>query len=198
MVTLANGAVQDYGYDAASRITSIAYRSGATAVGDLGYGYDALGRATSTFGTLASVQLPAVTLTGSSAPVYNANNQLMKWNGTAIPYDANGNMLGDGSKTYVWNARDQLTQVKSGTTVVGSFSYDGLGRQTQKKARMMEAPHPGCPGPRRPSRASQSVSGDLRKVELPLEAVSPWTFAGGLATGCALGVWEGEVTSGGR
>jgi RHS repeat-associated protein len=41
-------------------------------------------------------------------------------------------MMADGTLTYVWNARDEISQVKSGSTVVGSFTYDGLGRRSQK------------------------------------------------------------------
>jgi RHS repeat-associated protein len=129
VVTLPNGTAQDYGYSACGGITSIEYRNGPATVGDVRYTYDALNRPTSLFGSLASTQLPTATLTGKNVPTYNANNQLTKWNGTAITYDLNGNMLSDGSKAYTWNARDELTEVKSGTASIGSFAYDGLGRR---------------------------------------------------------------------
>jgi RHS repeat-associated protein len=53
---------------------------------------------------------------------------------TSYSYDANGNLTGDGTKTYLWNALNQLVEVKEGTTTVAAFAYDGLGRRTQKTA----------------------------------------------------------------
>jgi YD repeat-containing protein len=41
-------------------------------------------------------------------------------------------MLTDGTYTYIWNARNQLIQLKQGTTVVGTFAYDALGRRISK------------------------------------------------------------------
>src|SRR5207248_3181002 len=34
------------------------------------------------------------------------------------------------TKTYVWNARNQLTTVKTGTTTTASYAYDAFGRRT--------------------------------------------------------------------
>ena len=63
----------------------------------------------------------------------NAANRLTNWNGQAISYDANCNMSNDGVNTYVWNARNQLTQIKNTSgTVVASFSYDPQGRRSGK------------------------------------------------------------------
>ena len=50
--------------------------------------------------------------------------------GLLITYDANGNMTSDGTKTYVWDARDRLVQIKTGATVNASFAYDALGRRS--------------------------------------------------------------------
>jgi len=48
------------------------------------------------------------------------------------PIDANGNLTSDGTKTYVWNALNQLVEVKEGTTTIATFEYDGAGRRTEK------------------------------------------------------------------
>jgi RHS repeat-associated protein len=53
---------------------------------------------------------------------------------TGYTYDANGNLTSDGTKTYVWNALNQLVEVKEGTTTVATFEYDGKGRRTEKTA----------------------------------------------------------------
>jgi RHS repeat-associated protein len=128
--TLPNGVVGTYGYDGSSRVTSISYATGTTQVGDLSYTYDAAGHRTTVGGSLARVSLPAAV----STTTYNASNQLTKWinNQTKPTYDANGNMLSDGTYTYTWNARGQLTQIKNGSTVTASYSYDALGRRIGK------------------------------------------------------------------
>jgi YD repeat-containing protein len=128
--TLPNSLVGTYTYDAASHVTGISYAQGQTTVGALTYTYDAAGHRVTAGGSLARVTLP----TAVSTTTYNADNQLTKWNSnqTKPTYDANGNMLTDGTYTYVWNARDQLIQLKQGTTVVGTFGYDALGRRISK------------------------------------------------------------------
>jgi YD repeat-containing protein len=89
-LTLPNGVVAAYGYDAASRVTSVTYTLGQTTLGNLTYTYDANGRRTSMGGSLASVNLPAAVSCASQC--YNANNQLTNWNGATLTYDLNGNL----------------------------------------------------------------------------------------------------------
>jgi YD repeat-containing protein len=52
------------------------------------------------------------------------------WASTSFTYDSNGNLTNDGSKTYTWNARNQLTGLAGGITA--SFAYDGVGRRRAK------------------------------------------------------------------
>jgi RHS repeat-associated protein len=54
--------------------------------------------------------------------------------GSSFTYDANGNLTGDGTKTYEHDAENRLTRVLSGASEVARFSYDGLGRRVQKVA----------------------------------------------------------------
>ncbi len=61
---------------------------------------------------------------------YNANNQLTTWGTANLFYDPNGNMTSDGTHSYMWDARNRLTQIDSGNTA--SFSYDPFGRRTSK------------------------------------------------------------------
>jgi len=51
---------------------------------------------------------------------------------TTYTYDANGNLAGDGTRTFEWDAENRLTAVKQGGTTLASFSYDGKGRRAQK------------------------------------------------------------------
>jgi hypothetical protein len=45
-------------------------------------------------------------------------------------YDDNGNLTGDGSRTFTWNARNELTAI--GGSGSASFAYDGLGRRRSR------------------------------------------------------------------
>ena len=53
---------------------------------------------------------------------------------TSYAHDASGNLTSDGTKTYYWNALNQLVEVKEGSTIIATFDYDGEGRRTEKAA----------------------------------------------------------------
>jgi RHS repeat-associated protein len=128
--TYTNGVTRDDGYDDAGQLTSIVYKKAdGDAIGELRYGYDAAGRRVSAGGSLARTALP-----GDMAGVQvDAANRLTAINAQALSYDANGNLAGDGERTYVWNARNQLAQIKNAAgAVVASFGYDALGRRHSK------------------------------------------------------------------
>jgi RHS repeat-associated protein len=46
-----------------------------------------------------------------------------------VVHDNNGNLTNDGTFTYTYNPRNQLTLVEQGTQTLGAFTYDGLGRR---------------------------------------------------------------------
>jgi YD repeat-containing protein len=96
VLTLPDGVTATYTYDAGSHLTGLSYQLGGTAIGDLIYTYDALGRVTQESGSLARAQWPSVV----SSATYDAANELTSWNGTALTYDADGNMTSDGSRTF--------------------------------------------------------------------------------------------------
>jgi RHS repeat-associated protein len=126
-VTLPNGVVGTFGFDAASQLISIAYANGATALGNLVYGYDSDGRRNAMSGSLAGFVAPTVV----PSMAYDGSNRLTSWAGTPLSYDANGNITAFGSATYTWNARNQLVATSAGAGAgAGSFSYDALGRRT--------------------------------------------------------------------
>src|SRR5713101_8626728 len=102
---------------------------GRTILGNLTYSYDADGRRTATAGSLATVTLPA-NVTGTTS--YNADNEQSTFNGTSLSYDANGNLTGDGTNTYTWDARNHLTQITQRRTTVATFAYDAFGRRMNK------------------------------------------------------------------
>jgi RHS repeat-associated protein len=131
-LTLPNGVITSYGYDNASRVTSITYGTGGSCsnppsnLGNLTYTYDADGRRTAVGGALAAVNLPA----SVSGNTFNADSGMTAFNGQTLGYDANGNLLSDGTNTYTWDARNHLTGISGGATA--SFVYDAFGRRTSK------------------------------------------------------------------
>jgi RHS repeat-associated protein len=132
-VTLPNTVEINYAYDNASQLSSITYKKGATTLGDLTYTYDLAGRRAVIGGSYARTNLP--TAIPAANAVYNVNNQQTAW-GTASAlahtYDLNGNLTSDGTYTYLWNARNQLREVKQGATTVALYEYDAFGRRKQK------------------------------------------------------------------
>jgi RHS repeat-associated protein len=116
---------QGYSYDDAGELSQISYTHGATS-DDLSYGYDPSGRRTAVWGTYGRVTLPAAT---TSNAVYDVGNRLTSWNGAAVVHDNNGNLTSDGTFTYTYNPRNQLTLVKQGNQTRGSYTYDGVGRR---------------------------------------------------------------------
>ncbi|WP_150118990.1 RHS repeat-associated core domain-containing protein [Massilia sp. NR 4-1] len=126
----ANGVVRVNRFDEAGQLESISYsKADGSPVGDLTYSYDAAGRRVGAGGSLAQPLAPAE-ITSSTV---DAANRLTALNGQNFGYDANGNLLSDGSRSYVWNARDQLVQIKAADgTLLASFAYDAFGRRQSK------------------------------------------------------------------
>ena len=50
---------------------------------------------------------------------------------TTITYDANGNMLDDGEKSYSWDAENRLTKITYSDSTSTEFTYDGLSRRVK-------------------------------------------------------------------
>ncbi|MGL4861008.1 MAG: RHS repeat-associated core domain-containing protein, partial [Enterobacteriaceae bacterium] len=124
--TLPNGIEVAYTWDSADQLTAIRYlgQTGAL-LGDVTYGYDNSGRRIRTGGSMAETLLPE-----SATAVHEGNNRLIRWNEKSFNYDANGNLLSDGSNTYTWNSRNQLVAISGASTA--SFSYDVFGRRSSK------------------------------------------------------------------
>ena len=124
-LTLADGVVVSYGYDNASELTGLTYTLNSNMLGNLTYAYDMAGRRTGVGGSYARTGLPSAQATTG----YDAANELTTW-GTATPtYDSDGNLLGDGTNSYVWNARNKLASMNMSAQ---SFQYDPFGRRVSK------------------------------------------------------------------
>ncbi len=108
-----------YSYDADGQLTGAVFASNNPATvpnQDLSYSYDAMGNRT-------------VTVVNGVTTTYIANNvnQYTSVGGVTYKYDANGNLLFDGTNTYTYNSLNELTSVSgpSGTT---SYTYNSLGQ----------------------------------------------------------------------
>ncbi|MEU7854269.1 RHS repeat-associated core domain-containing protein [Nonomuraea sp. NPDC049141] len=124
---LPGGWSQHYGYDDAGRVTGITYRHGTTDKGGLAYGYDPLGQIADVTGSFAKVALPAAV----SGMVYDAANRLTSRSGQTLSYDPDGNLTGDGTTTYDWNARGQLKGLSRAGLTAG-FRYDAEGQRDRR------------------------------------------------------------------
>nr|WP_309545330.1 RHS repeat-associated core domain-containing protein [Xanthomonas campestris] len=130
LATLPNGVAVGHTYDNADQLTGLAWqKAGQTSIGSIGYAYNSLGQIVTQTGGFSSQALPAAS-TGTNG--FDDANRQLSYNSQALTYDNNGNLLSDGTRTYVWNVRDQLVQIKQGTTSIASFGYDALGRRYSK------------------------------------------------------------------
>ena len=149
--TIKNGTeLLEYAYDANGNITSIK-----DSAGESTYQYDELNQLirennhvldkTLTYhydlgGNLTAVKeyaftteeaLPAQpqkTETGTYSTTWK--DQLLSWDGTAMTYDAIGNMLTKGSASYTWTQGRKLSGVENGKSI--QYFYDHTGARTKK------------------------------------------------------------------
>jgi RHS repeat-associated protein len=125
-ITVPDGVEEIYGRDAGGEATSIEYRQGKEELGDINYAYDQDGLLEAEWGSYARIGLPEAL----SSTTYNAANELTEREGQELSYDADGNLVSEGSTGYEWNARGQLTHI--GGEGPTSFSYDPFGRRVSR------------------------------------------------------------------
>ena len=123
---LVDGIQELYGYDEANELTSIAYKNGASTLGEIDYSYEPNGRREAMWGTYAHTALPEAVTNAT----YNADDEQTKLNTTKLTYDLNGNLAGGNGSQYKWNARNQLAAITGATAA--TFVYDPYGRRVTK------------------------------------------------------------------
>jgi RHS repeat-associated protein len=95
------------------------------AADDRAYKYDSIGNRKETVsGT--------ITLTGTDNYVVNQLNQYTVAPGSSPAYDDDGNLEGDGTLEYFWDAENRLILVTDGTNTIAEYAYDYLGRRITK------------------------------------------------------------------
>ena len=120
-------------YDAARRLTT-AYMdshtpsapSTAQYLSKIEYDYDDSGNRDSVKTTPYGQTATTVTYTSNSL------NEYTDVGGTTITSDANGNVTDDGTYTYHYDYRNQIVQIKQGSSMIAGYLYDALGRRVQK------------------------------------------------------------------
>ncbi len=121
-VTNSDGTVT-YTYDALNQLTKEQYSNGLS----ISYTYDSVGNRTSK----TTLHNGNTTTTNYS---YNDANQMKAAGDKTYTVSPNGNVTNDGVFQYVWNAFDQLTEVKTLTgTTVATYRYDENGRRVYSK-----------------------------------------------------------------
>lgn len=132
-----------YSYDANGNQVNIV-----TSEGTIQYQYDALNQLiqeTLIDGTVIDYEYDAagnrisktITQGGATSQIlynYDKADQLISVGGTPYRYDANGNLIDNGTYTFVYNADNRLTEVrsKSSNNLIASYRYDEEGRLTRK------------------------------------------------------------------
>ncbi|KAK0332766.1 hypothetical protein LTR94_023609 [Friedmanniomyces endolithicus] len=122
----ANGAVTTWGYDGASRLTSLTHDLAGTAHDQtLNFTYNPAGQiASRTMSNTAYAYSPAV---GSTSYTNNGKNQVTNVGGSGIGYDGRQNITSAPFGSYGYNGANQLTSATVGGTTTG-LSYDPDGR----------------------------------------------------------------------
>jgi RHS repeat-associated protein len=107
----------DYTYDPLYRLSAADYSTGDF----YHYAYDSVGNRLTQENMVHGLPL-------TDTYAYDESNRLMEVDGISYTWDANGNLLDDGSNTYTYDSANRLVDL-NGTT---SYAYNGLGdRLTQ-------------------------------------------------------------------
>jgi len=115
----------NYSYDQIDQLTKELSTEAAPAL-DKEYSYDAMGNRVS-----SSVATASTTYTSNN--LNQITQTLVGANSTAIVYDANGNTLQIGAKSFGYNDADQLTSVVIPNAKKSEFVYDSDGRKRISK-----------------------------------------------------------------
>jgi YD repeat-containing protein len=130
-----------YGFDSASRITSISDPANTSNSWTLGY--DLLDRLTAandgtSYGWTYDANGNRLTQTGSgdsTSSVSSTSNRLNSTSGSLVrsyAYDAGGNITGSGVSTFAYNQRGRMVTDTTGSTV-GTHVYNAMGQMIQNK-----------------------------------------------------------------
>jgi hypothetical protein len=123
---VSSGSITNYGYDAINRPNALTQDMAGTANDvSYGFGYNPASQMTSrSMSNDAFVYTCDVNVSRNYA--VNGLNQYTSAGPATFTYDANGNLTGDGSSTYVYDIENRLISASGATTA--TLRYDPLGR----------------------------------------------------------------------
>uniref|UniRef100_UPI000A741237 RHS repeat domain-containing protein n=1 Tax=Aneurinibacillus tyrosinisolvens TaxID=1443435 RepID=UPI000A741237 len=123
LVTHMDGSKDSYDYDLSDQLTYEKHTNAlGTVLSEVTYHYDVLGNRDYIVKGATTVNY-----------AHDKANQMTVIDGTNLSYDANGNLTFDGSKTFGYNAEDQLASVKnSAGTTIALYEYNYGGQRTKK------------------------------------------------------------------
>jgi RHS repeat-associated protein len=125
-----------YGYDAVGRLQSLSHDlAGTSSDQALAFGYNPAGQIVTRAGTNAAY----ASNTALAVDRAYAVNGLNQYTGTTsggtasatFTYDANGNLISDGSNAYVYDAENRLVSRSTSGNVTATLAYDPMGRLWQ-------------------------------------------------------------------
>ncbi len=123
-----NGVSSTFGYDPDARLLSLTHAAGATAIDAESYTYDAVGNRTS-----HSTSIGQSLISQPTTNQFNVNNQLTQFGSVPDSYDANGNLVQEGSgATYTWDGRNRLKSIVSAAGQTTNFTYDFAGNMVRQ------------------------------------------------------------------
>jgi RHS repeat-associated protein len=122
-VSRLNGVNTSYAYDADARLIGITHSNSASVIDSESYQYDGAGnRVSHAAGSGQPLMTPATT------NQFNASNQLVTFGPVMNSYDANGNLVQQGSTVaYTWDARNRLRSIITAAGQTTIFTYDFAG-----------------------------------------------------------------------
>ena len=121
-ITRPNGVSSTFGYDSDARLLTLTHAAGASTLDAESYTYDAVGNRGG-----HSTRIGQSLITQPTTNQYNVNNQLTLFGSISDSYDANGNLVQQGTApVYSWDSRNRLKSiVAAGQTT--NFTYDFAG-----------------------------------------------------------------------
>jgi RHS repeat-associated protein len=122
-----NGVTSSFTYDDDARVLSLAHAKGASLIDTENYTYDLVGNRASHSTTIG--QSPG---TQSTVNQFGNANELILFGSLPNSYDANGNLVQDGTATYTWDGRNRLKSIVNTAGQTTAFTYDFAGNLIQQ------------------------------------------------------------------
>ncbi|WP_448130202.1 RHS repeat-associated core domain-containing protein [Stenotrophomonas rhizophila] len=134
-LTLPNGVEAGYSYGAVGEVTGLAWqRPGQPPLATAGYAYDKTGRTRAQTGSWADGPQPEA-IAGNT---FDDNARQTLERNQPVVHDPNGNLLQRAGRTYEWDARNRLVEIREGASVIASYGYDAVGRRIMRREQGIE------------------------------------------------------------